>query len=260
MSYSELGNIEFFILFLIFTTYLVYLLMSKGKGENEAYANAPVVQEEDISGAIMKKVNILESSVQVLQEASGSAMKKVNDIGSSTSSKMQALEDTAMKKVNDLVSQNQRIFAKINVLQEVDSEFASSLYIVQEEQQGLATSFTSMFSKIGLLVRDLQKFPGEMKKRFASELDRLIRNVTPQTPSGDFVNFVSIDASYFNPPKVADDPNQKMFYTEEKHIEYNPEEMQKVAIEYMLIDKVFRDLYYVDEKRYNSIFYKDFAK
>lgn len=217
MSYSELGNFEFFLLFIIFLSYLVYLLMNKKTSENFIDVDETTPQPQP-QNDVINKIKLITSLIGEVKE-----------------------EDRVMSKV-------------IGDVKEEDKVLSNEIKVVEEEQQNISSSISNIYTKVYVLIQDLQKFPGEMKHRFGSELDRLINNVTPLSPTGEFVNYVSIDSNYFNPPHNMNS-SQSDFYTKGQSIQYNVDEMKKISHEYMLIDKVFRDLYYVDKDRYNKIFY-----
>lgn len=135
------------------------------------------------------------------------------------------------------------------VVQEEDGDyrtlrdFGSMVRTVFEEQpigKLVVDQYTSVITKIKKTTDDIQKFPQEIKKRMVPEIDRLIYSVNPRDPSGAYEEVVIIDTFQF--------PNM------------SPDQLKQLAVEYSLIDKVFRDLKFANHVKYISMFYKSLSK
>ena len=174
MSYSELGNFEFFILLLIFVCYLLFLTLQK-----------PTEKFEDQVISFIKN------------------------------------------KGYDVISDKEHYVGQEDVF--IPEE--ASIKIVTKKVNELFTKVKSMYNEV-------QKFPSEIKRRFGSELDYMIANVIPKTPSGDYVELTSIDQYFCNDPKNT-----------------NPSYTKQIATEYMLIDKLFRDMRMTNIENYKRLFY-----
>lgn len=215
MSYSTLGNFEFCILFIIFFSYLLFLLIPKDQIDTFVQAPAPAQAP---------------SKTQTNSNNSGVAEE--------------------IKKISKILDEQDK---EINIIQQED-------VIIEEEVVSLSNTVRGLLANTTSIVTDIQKMPGEIKKRFGAELDRLIYNVSPKTPSGDYVKMTSIDENFFKKIKK-DSRVSKELQDEQASLiskypgEFSVDEIKKMKYEYMLIDMLLRELYHVNKDYYNKLFY-----
>lgn len=330
MSYSTLGNFEFSVLFIIFSSYLVFLVWQRGCDEGyvnstatDSNANHSVLEEigtlaktlteqektiksiqkdnTDLKGVVSKTDGIVSnitssqdknyadlnkkySELQQVDKTTDNkfttwyqeikeegvrffqnAKKEGDQMGNKMSSAIQDIKTESDKtglKVSEEIRGLTKNVAKdqsaIRVLQEEDVVLGEEINVVEEEVQSLFASTMS-------IMQDLRKMPGEIKHRFGAELDRLIYNVSPKKPNGEYINVVSIDENYFKPlksnanidkSKIDQSRMTEMSAMMSKYPgDFSLDEIKKMKVEYMMVDLVLRDLYHYNKDSYNKLFY-----
>jgi len=236
MSFRNLGNFEFVLLFIIFLAYFLYLMNEKPVHEYFVDGESTVVQEE--SAAVVVQEEWVQPE-EVLEEGDDGNIHRYTNL-----------------RMREITQENKLKYGSSNVQKGQGTKGTGggsreSKWSLQRDETavvgfgGFVQAMKNTVVQAGQALKQVAQLPSEIKRRVMPEMDRLVSDTLPKDPLGNYLEFTSFDtATFSNDPYIASDKGN-----------INMAAFSNLRDEYKACDAVFRDLRFADCNLYISTFY-----